>query len=343
LPPRALATSVWFPGPRQVELRRESLPPLGEADARVRALVSGLSHGTEMLVYRGQVPADLGLDLPTLRGSFDFPIKYGYASVGRVVEVGPAVENLAVGDLVFALHPHQSEYVVPASLPVRLASGTQPERAVFLANLETAVNVTLDAAPRLGERVLVFGQGVVGLLVARLLRQAGAGLVVTVDPVERRRVLSTTFAAADCVLAADDDVPRRMRELTDGLGADLVVEASGNPAALATAIDSVAFGGTIVVCSWYGTKPASIPLGGAFHRRRLRLVSSQVGAIDAALQPRWTHRRRLAVAQSFLRLQLDLDLSQLISHRVPLECAADAYRLVDAQPEQTVQVVLTYP
>jgi threonine dehydrogenase-like Zn-dependent dehydrogenase len=154
--------------------------------------------------------------------------------------------------------------------------------------------------------------------------------------------LSTTFAAADRVLAADDDVPRRMRELTDGLGADLVVEASGNPAALATAIDSVAFGGTIVVCSWYGTKPASIPLGGAFHRRRLRLVSSQVGAIDAALQPRWTHRRRLEVAQSFLQLQLDLDLPQLISHRVPLESAADAYRLVDEHPEETVQVVLTY-
>jgi 2-desacetyl-2-hydroxyethyl bacteriochlorophyllide A dehydrogenase len=340
LPAEALATSVWFPGPRQVELRREPLPPLGEADVRVRAVVSGLSHGTEMLVYRGQVPPELELDLPTLRGSFAFPIKYGYASVGRVVEVGGGVADLAEGDLAFCLHPHQSEYVVPASLAVRLPQGLQPERGVFLANLETAVNVTLDAAPRLGERVLVLGQGVVGLLVTRLLRETGAGLVLTVDAFERRRALSRTFALADLVLSPEEDVPRRVLELTDGLGADLVIEASGNPLALAPAIDSVAFGGTVVVSSWYGTKPVAVPLGGAFHRRRLRLVSSQVGSIDAALQPRWTHRRRLDLAASFLGR---LDLGALITQRVALECAADAYRLVDERPAETVQVVLTYP
>jgi 2-desacetyl-2-hydroxyethyl bacteriochlorophyllide A dehydrogenase len=341
LPPRALATSVWFPGPRQVELRRESLSAVGAADVRVRAIVSGLSHGTEMLVYRGQAPADLALDLPTLRGSFGFPIKYGYASVGRIVEVGSVVRDLGVGDLVFTLHPHQSEYVVSSNLAVRLASETQPERAVFLANLETAVNVTLDAAPRLGERVVVFGQGVVGLLVARLLREAGAGLVITVDPFERRRALSKSFSKADAALEPGSDFVRHVQDLTDGCGADLAVEASGNAAALAAAIDSLAFGGTVVVCAWYGSKPVSVPLGGAFHRRRLRLISSQVGAIDAALQPRWTHRRRLDVAQSFLQLGR-LDLKTLITHRVPLECAADAYRLVDEHPEDTVQVVLTY-
>jgi 2-desacetyl-2-hydroxyethyl bacteriochlorophyllide A dehydrogenase len=339
LPAEALATSVWFPGPRQVEVRREPLPPLGEADVRLRALVSGLSHGTEMLVYRGQVPPDLELDLPTLRGSFAFPIKYGYANVGRVVEVGPRVADLAEGDVAFCLHPHQSEYVVPASLAVRLPEGVEPERGVFVANLETAVNVTLDAAPRLGERVLVLGQGVVGLLVARLVRETGAGLVMTVDGFEQRRGLSGSFAMADHVLSPEDDLPRRVRELTDGLGADLVIEASGNPLALASAIDSVCFGGTVVVCSWYGTKPVAVPLGGAFHRRRLRLVSSQVGSIDAALQPRWTYRRRLDLATSFLRR---LDLSTLITHRLPLESAADAYRLVDEHADETVQVVLTY-
>ena len=340
MPAEALPTSVWFPGPRQVELRREPLPPLGETDVRMRALVSGLSHGTEMLVYRGQVPRDLELDLPTLRGSFGFPIKYGYASVGRVVEVGPGVADLAEGDLAFCLHPHQSEYVVPASLAVRLPAGLEPERGVFLANLETAVNIALDAAPRLGERVLVLGQGVVGLLVARLLRETGAGLVMTADGFERRRGLSRTFADADVVFSTTDDVVARVRDVTEGVGADLAVEVSGSPAALATAIDSVAFGGTVVVCSWYGTKPVAVPLGGAFHRRRLRLVSSQVGSIDAALQPRWTHRRRLDLAASFLRR---LDLGALITHRVPLACAADAYRLVDEHAEETVQVVLTYP
>jgi threonine dehydrogenase-like Zn-dependent dehydrogenase len=130
-----------------------------------------------------------------------------------------------------------------------------------------------------------------------------------------------------------------VRDLTDGLGADLVVEASGSPAALASAIDSLAFGGTVVVCSWYGTKPVSVPLGGAFHRRRLRLVSSQVGTIDAALQPRWNHRRRLDLAISLLDA---LAPEALITHRFPLDCAADAYRLVDEHPEDTAQVVLAY-
>jgi 2-desacetyl-2-hydroxyethyl bacteriochlorophyllide A dehydrogenase len=292
-------------------------------------------------VYRGQVPPELELDLPTLRGSFSFPIKYGYASVGRVVELypGPGVADVGEGDLVFCLHPHQSEYVVPASLAVRLPRDLEAERGVFLANLETAVNATLDAAPRLGERVLVLGQGVVGLLVARLLRETGAEVVMTADAFERRRELSRKFAGADMVFSTTDDVVGRVRELTDGIGADLAVEVSGSPAALATAIDSVAFGGTVVVCSWYGTKPVAVPLGGAFHRRRLRLVSSQVGSIDAALQPRWTHRRRLDLAARFLQR---LDLSALITHRVPLACAADAYRLVDEHAEDTVQVVLTY-
>ena len=339
MPAEALATSVWFSGPGKVELRREPLPPLGDTDVRIRALVSGVSHGTEMLVYRGQVPPELELDLPTLRGSFAFPIKYGYASVGRVVEVGPGVGDLADGDLAFCLHPHQSEYVVAAGLAVRLPGELEPERGVFLANLETAVNVTLDAAPRLGERVLVLGQGVVGLLVARLLRETGAGVIMTVDSFERRRELSRTFAAADVVFSPDEDVVARVRELTDGLGADLAVEVSGSPAALGTAIDSLAFGGTVVVCSWYGTKPVAVPLGGAFHRRRLRLVSSQVGSIDAALQPRWSPCRRLDLAASFAAR---LDLSRLITHRVPLACAADAYRLIDEQAAKTVQVVLTY-
>src|SRR5262249_34548632 len=150
---------------------------LGPGDVRVQAIASGISHGTEMLVYRGQVPAELELDLPTLRGAFSFPIKYGYARVGRVVEAGPTVGGLAVGDLVFALHPHQTAYVVPASLAVRLPPDLDPELGVFLANAETAVNVLLDAAPRLGERCVVFGQGVVGLLVLQLLGQAGVSLV----------------------------------------------------------------------------------------------------------------------------------------------------------------------
>ena len=168
------ATAVWLTQPRTLELRREPLPELGPGDVRIEAIASAISHGTEMLVYRGQVPLDLELDLPTLRGSFAFPIKYGYASVGRVVDVGVAVDSLTRGDVVFVHHPHQSSYVVPATMPIALPSGLDPTLGVFLANVETALTIALDAAPRLGERVAIFGQGVVGLLLTQLIRRTGA-------------------------------------------------------------------------------------------------------------------------------------------------------------------------
>jgi 2-desacetyl-2-hydroxyethyl bacteriochlorophyllide A dehydrogenase len=321
-----------------VELRQEDVPSPGPEDVRVRALASAVSHGTEMLVYRGEVPAGLALDLPTLAGGFEFPVKYGYANVGRVVERGPRAGDLEIGDAVFALHPHQSEYVLPASLVVRLPRALDPVLGVFTANLETAINVMLDAAPRLGERVLIFGQGVVGLLLVQLLRRAGVSLILAVEPHERRRALSRRFGV-DAVVGPSDALPWLVQDLTNGAGADLVIEASGAGAALAQALDCVAVQGTIVVCSWYGTKTVSLPLGGAFHRRRLRIVSSQVGTIDPALTPRWTRERRLELALGYLP---QLELSSLITHRFPVDRAAEAYRLVDEQAERTVQVVLTY-
>lgn len=337
--PERVAESVWFPAPRAAELRREAVPLVNQEDVRVRAIVSAMSHGTEMLVYRGQVPPDLALDLPTLRGSFGFPIKYGYASVGRVVETGDGVHNLWEGDLVFVHHPHQTEYVVPASMPVRLPTELDPELGLFTANLETAVNVLLDAHPRLGERAVIFGQGVVGLLVTQLMRRAGVSLIVAVDPIAARRELARSVGANVALSPDDDAVIDEIRRLTEGIGADLALEASGNATALQQAIDCVAFQGTVVVCSWYGAKRATLQLGDAFHRRRLRVVSSQVSSLDPSLQPRWTHARRLALVGDLLpRLQL----APLITHRFPFRHAADAYALVDQHPEETVQVILTY-
>jgi 2-desacetyl-2-hydroxyethyl bacteriochlorophyllide A dehydrogenase len=332
------AVSVWFTEARRVELRHEELPPVGPDDVRVAATVSAISHGTEMLVFRGQVPDGLDLDLPTLRGSFAFPIKYGYASVGRVVERGSNVRDLVEGQAVFVHHPHQASYVVPAAMPVELPDLLDPTLGVFLANVETATNVVLDAAPRLGERVVIFGQGVVGLLVTQLVRRTGVSQIIVVDPLARRRELACSMGA-DVAVEASDASAGLIRDLTDGVGADLAIEASGNPAALDQAIDSLAFGGTVVVCSWYGTKPVPLRLGGAFHRRRLRIVSSQVSSIDAALQPRWTPRRRVALARDLLP---GLELASLVSHRFAVEDAAQAYALVNDHPDQTIQVVLTY-
>jgi 2-desacetyl-2-hydroxyethyl bacteriochlorophyllide A dehydrogenase len=333
------ARALWFTAPRTAEFRSEIVPPPhAGGEVRVRTVASALSQGTEMLVYRGEIPADLPLDLPTLAGSFGFPIKYGYATVGRVLDTGTSVEDLAPGGLVFVHHPHQDVFVVPAAMPVRLSDELDPVLGLFVANLETAVNVVHDTPLRLGETALVFGQGVVGLLVAQLLRIAGAGQVLAVDPLKKRRDLARNVGV-DEALEPGDDLRERVLEKTAGRGADVAVEVSGSGAALQAAVEAVAVEGTVVVASWYGTKPVTLSLGGHFHRGRVRLRSSQVGRMSPDLGPRWDTTRR---TETVLGLLPRLRLMELISHRFPFEEAPEAYRLVDERPGEAVQVILTH-
>ena len=331
------ACALWFSAPRTTEFRPERVWAPGPGEVRVRTIASALSQGTEMLVYRGEVPADLPLDLPTLAGSFSFPIKYGYATVGRVLDSGGDVENLAPGDTVFVHHPHQDVFLVPAEALVRLPSGLDPLLGLFVANLETALNVIHDTPLHLGEAALVFGQGVVGLLVTQLLGLAGASRVLVVDPVKKRRELALDVGADEAF--EPDDVPERVLNATAGRGADVAVEASGAGVALQAAIDAVASEGTVVVASWYGTKPVALSLGEHFHRGRVRLRSSQVGGMNPDLGPRWDHARRM---ETVLGLLSRLRLKELISHRFPFDRAPDAYRLVDERPGETVQVIFTH-
>ena len=332
------ARAVWFAAPRTAELRRETVPPPGPGEVRVRSLLSAISHGTEMLVYRGEVPPDLPLDLPTLAGAFSFPIKHGYATVGRVSESGPGVEHLSSGDLVFVHHPHQEVFTVPAALPVPLPAGTGPAAGVFFANLETALNVVHDTPLRLGETALVFGQGVVGLLLTQLLKRAGAHRVLVVEPVQRRRELALEVGA-DAAFEPGEDLRERVLEATGGRGADAAVEASSSGAALQAAVDAVVAEGTVVVASWYGTKPVTLSLGGHFHRGRVKVRSSQVGRVNPELGPRWDRDRR---TKAVLDLLPRLCLKEFVSHRVPFEEAPRAYRLVDEEPGETVQVILSH-
>ena len=287
---------------------------------------------------RGLAPPDLPPDLPTIAGDFCLPIKFGYANVGTVVEIGSDVTGLAVDDIVFAHHPHQTEYVVGATFPIRLPPDIPVARGVFAANLETAATVVLDAHPRLAEAVLVVGQGVVGLLVTMLLSRAGARPIIAVDLHARRREAATR-AGADLALVPGDELVGQVEELTGGRGVDLVIEASGSPAALQSCIDAAAFGGTVIVASWYGTRDAKLALGGAFHRRRLRLISSQVSTLDPALEPRWSRDRRTDLVRTLLT---ELPLEGLITHRFPFRSAASAYELLDSTPEECLQVVLDY-
>src|SRR5215204_2238407 len=331
------ARALWFTAPRTATLHTETVGPPGPGEVRVETIASAVSSGTEMLVYRGEVPRDLRLDLPTFAGSYEFPIKYGYAAAGRVLDTGPGVENLSEGDPVFVHHPHQDLFVVPAQMPVRLPDDLEPEVGVFAANLETALNIVHDTPVRLGETALVFGQGVVGILVALLLKLASAGPVLVVDTLEERRRLALA-AGADGAFEPKS-LKELVTEITGGRGVDVAVETSGSGAALQSAIDVVATEGTVVVASWYGTKSVTLALGGHFHRGRVRLRSSQVGRINPELAPRWDRGRRM---DTVLGLLSRLKLRELISHRIPFEEAPEAYMLLDERPGEALQVIFTY-
>ncbi|MFO7681356.1 MAG: zinc-binding alcohol dehydrogenase, partial [Chloroflexota bacterium] len=234
--------SLWFTAPFQVEIREEALPPLLPDEMMVQTAVSAISPGTEMLLYRGQMPTDLTVDetIAALEGTVAYPLKYGYATVGQVVETGKNVDSEWNGRFVFAFQPHQSHFVTRPEFVLPLPVDMAPETAVFLPNMETAVSFVMDGQPVLGERVVVFGQGVVGLLTTALLAQFPLAALVTVDGYALRREWSKKMGAT-AVFDPAEPIP-----VTD---ADLAYELSGNPAALDQAIAATGFDGRVVIGS----------------------------------------------------------------------------------------------
>ncbi|MFZ5902615.1 MAG: zinc-binding dehydrogenase [Chloroflexota bacterium] len=332
---------LTFTAPRQVELREETLPALGADDVLVETVCSAVSAGTEMLLYQGRFPRDLELDsvISTLRGPCEYPLAYGYACVGKVVEVGKAVNGEWKDRLVFAFQPHTSHFITKPDFLFPISSSLSPDTACFFPNMETAVNLVQDAAPILGERVMVFGQGVVGLLTTALLREFPLETLITADCYELRRRASLEIGAAASLDPDAKDFLAQARTILNN-GADLTLELSGNPSALDDAITLTAFSGRVVIGSWYGEKRAPIDLGGAFHRSRIKLVSSQVSTIAPELSARWDKARRFEVAwEALKRIQPE----KWITHRFPLGQAAEAYKLLDESPQDAIQVLLTYP
>ena len=296
------AHACWLVEPGCAELRVETLLEPTAEQVRVRTLHSGISRGSETLVYRGEVPvSEYGrMRAPFQSGDFPGPVKYGYSSVG-VVEAGPAALR---GRAVFCLFPHQSHYVVPADAVHLLPDGVPPARAVLAANLETAINALWDAAPMLGDRISVVGGGAVGLLIAWLAGRLPGCTVQVVDTQVARREVAQR-------LGVDFAVPEAARG-----EADLVVHASGHTEGLATALRLAAFEATVVELSWYGQRDVSVALGGAFHSRRLTLKSSQVSQVAVAQRSRWSHRRRIELALSLLT---ERTLDALITDAAPFE------------------------
>jgi 2-desacetyl-2-hydroxyethyl bacteriochlorophyllide A dehydrogenase len=316
-----------------VELREVELPDVSGDHVLVATEFSGISAGTEMLAYRGEVDPSLPLDdtIGALAGTFTYPFRYGYAAVGRVLR--PA-GSLREGQPVFAFHPHQDLFVVAAD-EVCPTDGVESREATLYPLVETALQVCLDAAPRLGETAVVVGQGAVGILVAALLTRTGA-VVLASEPRAARREVAASFGVR---AVPPEQVGELVEAATAGRGADLLLEASGSPAALASSLELLAHEGTALVCSWYGTRTAQLPLGADFHRRRLTIRSTQVSTIPAALTAGWDRRRRAAVAWRLLR---ELPVATLTTHEFPLEQAAQAYASVDRGEEGLVHAVLRY-
>lgn len=327
-------TTVYFDAPYQVAVHEEPLPALCEDEFLVQTLVSAISAGTEMLFYRGLVPRGMAADatLSGLTGAVAYPIAYGYSAVGKVIACGATASNHLLGKLVFAFQPHTTHFVARSGDLFPLPPGVDAETACFLPNLETAVNLVMDARPLIGERVVVFGQGVVGLLVTALLAQFPLDQLITVDGYTQRQRAALALGAARAMS------PDELADLAV-FDPDLVLELSSSPDALASAIDIAGFGTRIVVGSWYGQKPVTLPLGGNFHRNRVQIISSQVSTLDGRFHNRWNKTRRFATAWQQVQR---IPVRNLITHRLPLCQASAAYRLLDQQPDQTIQVLFTY-
>lgn len=326
-------------------LRQERVAFPAPGQVLVQTAVSAISPGTELLIYRGQAPTDVATDetITALSGSLTFPLKYGYATVGRVIAVGSPAEQGWQGRLVFAFQPHASYFLSTPSDLHPLPDSLSPEEAVFLPNMETAVNFLMDGQPLIGERVVVFGQGVVGLLTVALLMRLPLSRLITVDAYPFRRERSRALGAHASLDAGANDVLACLHAALQAEhgapGADLSYELSGNPLALDQAIAVTGFNGRVVIGSWYGQKHADLHLGGRFHRSRMRLISSQVSTIAPEWSGRWDKGRRLHVAWKMLQHIRPL---QFITHRFPLEQAHQAYALLDQHPEEAIQVLLTY-
>ena len=317
----ASAKAVWFSGPREVEIRSEAVLPPVEGQVTVDGVVSLVSTGTEMVVYRGEAHAEDPMPLNSA-GSYAFPIKYGYQVVGRVAESRSA--EFPAGTRVFVRHPHQTRFTVTVEgyALIAIPDAVDDVAAAFLNLGRVAHNALVDADTAVGETVVVHGLGIVGSLAARMLRPI-AGRIIVVDPVASRRALAERWGAD--VAVAPDEAAAAIETATQGRGADVSIEASGAGPALQAAIDTTGEEGRIIVVSYYGRKPVPLRLAPEFHWRRQRIISSHATAFARATAE-WDIDRRNATVFGLLPT---IGAEDLVSLRLPLERAAEGYRALD--------------
>jgi 2-desacetyl-2-hydroxyethyl bacteriochlorophyllide A dehydrogenase len=340
---------LFFEKKKTVRIHEDTLSPPGPEEVLVQTQFSAISAGTELLFYRNNFPVGMPKDitLKSLSGEMEYPIQYGYAVVGKVITVGEVADTKLLNKSVFLFHPHQSHIVVPQTEVYQIPLDLDKRKALFLPNMETAVGCVMDARPIIGEDVVIFGQGIVGLLTTAILANFPLGNLIAIDPLNKRREMSKILGATktldpysksfsgdlESILELNRAGPEQVS------GADLIFELSGNPEVLNTAISIAGYNSRIIAGSWYGQKKALLDLGDRFHRNRLQIISSQVSTIHPNLRGRWSKERRLELVWGWLK---EINPSRLISHQIPISEAQSAYELLDEKPEEVLQVVLHY-
>lgn len=318
--------ALWYVEPFKAALRSETLPDPGSNEVLLKTRFSGISRGTERLVFSGEVPETEfeRMRAPMQSGEFPFPVKYGYCTTA-IAETGP--KDLK-GRAFFCLHPHQDFFLAPAESLVPIPSEVPLKRATLAANMETALNAHWDAATSPCDRIAIVGAGIVGLLVAYIAARIPGTDVIVIDPNPARRSIVESFGARFATPGEPPD------------DRDVVFHASASSAGLATALSCAGFEGRVVELSWYGNKPVSAPLGGAFHARRIKLISSQVGQVAGTHRARWDYRKRMMAAMSLL----DRDtLDQLVDEEIDFSDAPERLpAILDAQSTGLAPVI-RYP
>ena len=337
--------ALYFRALRQVEVIEEECPALKAGQLLVETTLTAISSGTEMLFYRGQAPADLSVDstITGLQGQNRYPIKYGYCCVGKVVDTGLGSDQNWLGRRVFSFHPHESLFCAGPDDLFAIPDSLSAERAVFIPNMETAVNLVMDGRPLIGEFVALFGLGIVGLMTSALLSQFPLAGMAGFDryPLRRQAGLEAGLQAAFDPGDSSQWHQARSDFSLPGMvdGYDLSYEISGSPNALDLAIRLCGFSSRVVVGSWYGSKRVQLDLGGKYHRDRVQMMSSQVSSIAPELRGRWDKPRRFVeVFRQLNRIQPE----RWITHRFPVTAAPDIYKMLDETPSEAIQVVFTY-
>ncbi len=337
--------SLYFTQPETIEIRQETLTKPGRDQLLVETQLSAISAGTELLLYHGKIPENMPQDpsLEAYSGTFEFPVKYGYATIGKVVDVGRTVAPTWIGQTVFSFHPHESHFLATESELVPVPENLAVEDALFLPNMESAVSFMMDARPIIGESVAVLGQGVIGLLTTALLQRFPLGKIITFDLFENRREKSLELGATASFDPSRNNIEKSIGShfSSDGefIGADVIFELSGSPDVLNLALQIAGFESRILVGSWYGSRTANLHLGESFHRDHIRMISSQVSRISSQFSGRWTKSRRF---ETVIKMLNEINPSTLITHRVSFENADRAYQLLDDQPDEAIQVILEY-